>query len=159
MCQFTASKVARMQGIKRKIVFITLYEAIAIAIVTGVVALVFGQGLGHSGALAVMSSAIAVVWNLTFTHLFEMWEARQSVRGRSLKRRVAHAIGFEGGLVALLVPAFAWWLNISLWEALVADLGFVLFFLFYTFVFNWAFDRVFGLPASAAPSPQPAPQG
>ena len=27
----------------------------------------------------------------------------------------------------------------------------VVFFLVYTFVFNWAFDRVFGLPASAAP--------
>lgn len=147
-----------MQGIKRRIVFITLYELIAIAIVTGAVALVFGQGLGHSGALAVMSSAIAVVWNLTFTHLFEMWEARQAVKGRSLKRRVAHAIGFEGGLVALLVPAFAWWLDISLWEALVADLGFVLFFLFYTFVFNWGFDRVFGLPASAAPAAQAATQ-
>lgn len=150
-----------MQGIKRRIVFITLYELIAIAIVTGAVALIFGQGLGHSGALAVISSAIAVVWNLTFTHLFEMWEARQPVKGRSLKRRVAHAIGFEGGLVALLVPAFAWWLDISLWEALVADLGFVLFFLVYTFVFNWGFDRVFGLPASAAPAPAPqaAPQG
>lgn len=148
-----------MQGIKRRIVFITLYELIAIAIVTGAVALIFGQGLGHSGALAVISSAIAVVWNLTFTHLFEMWEARQPVKGRSLKRRVAHAIGFEGGLVALLVPAFAWWLDISLWEALVADLGFVLFFLVYTFVFNWGFDRVFGLPASAAPTPQAAPQG
>ncbi|MCR5866606.1 MAG: PACE efflux transporter [Aquincola tertiaricarbonis] len=148
-----------MQGIKRRIVFITLYELIAIAIVTGAVALIFGQGLGHSGALAVISSAIAVVWNLTFTHLFEMWEARQAVKGRSLKRRVAHAIGFEGGLVALLVPAFAWWLDISLWEALVADLGFVLFFLVYTFVFNWGFDRVFGLPASAAPAPQAATQG
>ena len=29
------------------------------------------------------------------------------------------------------------------------DLGLVVFFLCYTFVFNWAFDRVFGLPASA----------
>lgn len=138
-----------MQGLPRRIVFITLYEAIAIAIVTATVALVFGEGLGHSGALAVMSSAIAVLWNLTFTHFFERWEARQPVRGRSLKRRVAHAIGFEGGLVALLVPTFAWWLGISLWEALVADLGFVVFFLVYTFVFNWGFDRVFGLPLSA----------
>ncbi|URI09702.1 PACE efflux transporter [Aquincola tertiaricarbonis] len=147
-----------MQGIKRRIVFITLYEAIAITIVAVTLALVFGQGLGHSGALAVMSSIIAVLWNLTFTHFFERWEARQAVRGRSLKRRIAHAVGFEGGLVALLVPTFAWWLDISLWEALVADLGFVLFFLVYTFVFNWGFDRVFGLPSSAAPGGQACTQ-
>ena len=31
------------------------------------------------------------------------------------------------------------------------DLGLLLFFLVYTFVFNWVFDRVFGLPASALP--------
>jgi uncharacterized membrane protein len=40
--------------------------------------------------------------------LFERW-ARQAVRGRSLRRRVAHAIGFEGGSVFTLVPLFAWW--------------------------------------------------
>jgi uncharacterized membrane protein len=142
-----------MQGPLRRIVFITLYEAIAIAIVAGALAFVFDQGLGHSGALAVMSSVIAVIWNLVFNHFFERWEAKQAVRGRSLGRRIWHAVGFEGGLVALLVPTFAWWLGISLWEALVTDIGFVLFFLFYTFGFNWAFDRVFGLPASAAPQP------
>jgi uncharacterized membrane protein len=27
-----------------------------------------------------------------------------------------HAIGFEGGLVVMLVPLFAWWLGIGLWE-------------------------------------------
>ena len=36
-------------------------------------------------------------------------------------------------------------------EALVMDLGLVLFFLVYTVVVNWAVDRVVGLPASAAP--------
>lgn len=141
-----------MQGLTRRIVFITLYEAIAIAIVAGTVSLVFGEPFGHSGALAVMSSVVAVLWNLGFTHLFERWEARQPVRGRSLRRRVAHAMIFELGLTVALVPLFAWWLQISLWEALVTDIGFILFFLGYTFVFNWAFDRVFGLPRSAAPA-------
>ena len=32
----------------------------------------------------------------------------------------------------------------------VADLGLMAFFFFYTMAFTWAFDRVFGLPASAA---------
>ena len=41
----------------------------------------------------------------------------------------------------------------SLWEALVADIGILLFFLVYTVVFTWAFDRVFGLP-QAASSPE-----
>lgn len=51
----------------------------------------------------------------------------------------------------MLVPLIAWWLGVGLWHALVMDLGLVLFFLGYTFAFTWAFDRVFGLPATAAP--------
>ncbi|KTT18784.1 PACE efflux transporter [Pseudacidovorax intermedius] len=142
-----------MQGIKRRVVYITLYEGIAIVVASLGLAWMSGQGVGHSGVVAVMASAIAIVWNLLFNSLFERWEARQATRGRSLGRRIAHAIGFEGGLVMLLVPTIAWWLGISLWDALVMDLALVVFFLVYTFVFNWVFDAVFGLPASAAAQP------
>ena len=145
-----------MQGLKRRVVYISLYEGIAIVAASAGLALMSGQGLGHSGVLAVIASVIAVLWNLSFNALFERWESRQTLRGRSVRRRVAHAIGFEGGLVAFLVPMFAWWLDVSLWEALVMDLGLVVFFLVYTFVFNWAFDAIFGLPASAAGAAQPA---
>lgn len=138
-----------MQGLKRRVVYITLYESIAIVAASVGLALMSGQGLGHSGVLALIASVIAVLWNLSFNWLFERWEARQAVRGRSVWRRIAHAIGFEGGLVTFLVPTIAWWLGVSLWEAFVMDLGLVVFFLIYTFVFNWAFDAVFGLPASA----------
>ena len=148
-----------MQGIKRKVVYITLYEIFAIAMSTTGLALLSGAGMGHAGVAAVAASVIAVVWNLVYNTLFERWEARQATRGRSVMRRVAHAIGFEGGLVITLVPLFAWWLNISLWQAFVLDLGLIVFFLVYTFVFNLAFDKIFGLPASAQehrPEPQAA---
>lgn len=145
-----------MQGLKRRVVYITLYEGIAIVAASLGLALISGQGLGHSGVLAIIASVIAVLWNLSFNWLFERWESRQTARGRSVWRRIAHAIGFEGGLVAFLVPTFAWWLGVSLWDALVMDLGLVVFFLGYTFVFNWAFDVIFGLPASAAGAAQPA---
>ena len=141
-----------MQGIKRRVVYITLYEAIAIVAASVGLALASGEGIGHSGALAVAASVIAVLWNLAFNAVFERWESRQTVRGRSVKRRIAHAIGFEGGLITFLVPMFAWSLGVSLLQALVMDLGLVAFFLVYTFVFNWGFDAVFGLPASAAAS-------
>ena len=139
-----------MQGGLRRVVYVTLYEGIAILVAGAGLAAMSGQGLGHSGALAVMTSVVAVVWNVVFNHIFEWWESRQTVRGRSLKRRIAHAIGFEGGLALLLVPLIAWWLDIGLWDALAMDLALLLFFLVYTFAFNWAFDKVFGLPRSAA---------
>lgn len=145
-----------MQGLKRRVVYITLYEGIAIVAASVGLSLVSGQGMGHSGVLAVVASVIAVVWNLAFNALFERWESRQAVRGRGVRRRIAHAVGFEGGLIAFLVPMFAWGLGVSLWQALVMDLGLVAFFLVYTFVFNWVFDLLFGLPASAAGAAQPA---
>lgn len=147
------SPIPGLQGLRRRVVYVSIYELIAIAVVTWGLAGHTGQGLEHSGIMAVASSAVAIAWNVFFNTLFERWEARQRVRGRSLRRRVAHAVGFEGGLVVTLVPMFAWWFGISLWEALVMDLGLIAFFLCYTFVFNWAFDKVFGLPASALGAP------
>ncbi len=138
-----------LQGAKRRVVYVTLYELIAIGAATAGLSMLTGQGAGHSGVVAVAASGIAIVWNIVFNWAFERWESRQAVRGRSVARRVAHAIGFEGGLVFTLVPLFAWWFGIGLWHAFVMDLGLIVFFLCYTFVFNWVFDHLFGLPASA----------
>lgn len=145
-----------MQGLTRKIVYVSLYEGFAILFASIGLALLSGAGATQSTALAAIASAIAVLWNLAFNTLFEAWEARQVVRGRSVLRRIAHALCFEGGLAAILVPVFAWWLGIGLWEALLFDAALLVFFLVYTFVFNWCFDRAFGLPASAAGTPQAA---
>lgn len=138
-----------LQGPRRRLIYVTLYELIAIAAATAGLSVLTGQGAGHSSVVAAAASAIAIVWNILFNWAFERWESRQAVRGRSLGRRVAHAIGFEGGLVFTLVPLFAWWFGISLWHAFVMDLGLIVFFLCYTFVFSWVFDHLFGLPASA----------
>jgi uncharacterized membrane protein len=138
-----------VQGIKRKIVYVSIYEAIAITICSISFAVISGSGLVYASALSIATSVIAVIWNYLYTTAFEWWESRQTTRGRSVKRRVAHAIGFETGLIIILVPLIAWWLEMTLWQALMMDLGLAAFFLCYTFVFNWMFDRVFGLPASA----------
>lgn len=142
-----------MQGIKRKVVYIGLFELIAIAVTTVGFSWFSGQGAERAGVVAVLTSTVAVAWNLAYNTAFEKWESRQTVRGRSFKRRVAHALGFEGGLTVILVPLLAWLLQVSLWQALVLDLGLIVFFLAYAFVFNLAFDHVFGLPASALPVP------
>lgn len=138
-----------MQGLKRKIVYVSLFELFAVALTTTTLMLLAGSSGAHASVAAVASSTVAVIWNFIFNSMFEAWEVRQATKGRSVARRIAHAIGFEGGLVAFLVPLFAWWLEISLWQAFIVDLWIVVFFLVYTFLFSLAFDRIFGLPASA----------
>lgn len=140
-----------VQGIKRKVVYVSLYELIAVAATSAGLATLADRDLGHAGIAAAASSAIAILWNLVYNTAFEYWESRQARRGRGLPRRIAHAIGFELGLLVMLVPLFAWWLQVTLAQAFMLDLGLIVFFLAYTFVFNLAFDRVFGLPASAVP--------
>jgi len=108
-----------------------------------------GFGMTLAGVLAVAASAVAIAWNFVFNLLFEAWEARQTVRGRSVRRRIAHALGFEIGLLIFLVPLIAWWFGIGWWQALTMNAALMVFFLVYTYVFNWTFDRVFGLPTSA----------
>jgi uncharacterized membrane protein len=51
----------------------------------------------------------------------------------------------------MLVPIMAWWLDIGLLEAFLADLGILAFFFVYAIAFTWCFDRVFGPPVHDAP--------
>ena len=140
-----------MSPLRRRILQALLYELGAITFVGPVLAWMFGTAMGSTLVLAVLMSSIALAWNYVFNALFERWEARQPVKGRSFARRLAHGTGFEGGLVLLLVPVMAWWLETTLLKALLADLGVLAFFFVYAVGFTWAFDRVFGLPASAQP--------
>ena len=141
--------VITMSPTTRRVLQALLYEAIAIAVVGPVLSLAFDKSPTSTFGLAVVLSTMALTWNYVFNWIFERWESRQSVRGRSFARRLAHGAGFEGGLVIILLPVMSLWLDISLTAALLANLGLLAFFFFYAIAFTWCFDRVFGLPASA----------
>tara|TARA_R110002049_G_scaffold41156_4_gene124360 strand:- start:1720 stop:2154 length:435 start_codon:yes stop_codon:yes gene_type:complete len=134
---------------RRRILQAILYEVFAIAFVGPMLSIIFDKPPASTMGLAFVLSSIALGWNYVFNAIFERWESRQTVRGRSFTRRLAHGIGFEGGLVVILVPVMALWLNTSVLNAFLANLGLLVFFFVYAIAFTWAFDRVFGLPASA----------
>jgi uncharacterized membrane protein len=138
-----------VQGVKRRFVYITSFELLAIALSSTLLKLLSDSPATYAGAAAVGASAIALGWNLVYNTLFERWESRQARKGRGFLRRAAHALGFEAGLVVMLVPLFAWVLGVTLQRALALNLAMILFFLAYTFFFNLVFDRLFGLPLSA----------
>lgn len=133
----------------RRVLQAILYEIFAIAFVGPVLSIAFDKPAASTLGLAFVLSSIALAWNYIFNALFERWESRQTKRGRSFVWRLAHGIGFEGGLVVILVPVMALWLKISPLHALLANIGLLAFFFVYAIAFTWAFDRVFGLPESA----------
>ena len=125
----------------RRIIYVISYELIAVALTTGGL-VVLGFGGGSSGVVAVAASTVAVVWNYVWTTLFEVWERRQVSQTRTVLRRMVHAVGFEGGLVVLLLPIVAATLRVSLVQAFSLEVGLLVFFLVYTFVFAWLFDKI-----------------
>jgi len=133
----------------RRILYATSFEAGGILLSAALLLLMAKTTVGGSLAFSVLASTVAMLWNLAFNAMFEAWEARQSTRGRSLKRRTAHALLFEAGLVLALLPLTAWWFSVSLLQALAYEAVLIAAFLIYTYLFTFAFDRLFGLPASA----------
>ena len=126
-----------------------MYEFFAVLATFPVLAYLFEAPMQSTLLLSILMSSIALAWNYLFNTMFEFWERRQTVKGRSPWRRTMHGIGFEGGLVFILVPVMAWWLDTTLLKALVANVGLLVFFFAYAVVFTWGFDKVFGPPESA----------
>lgn len=139
----------RLTPVRRRILYAVLFESIGLVITTLGLMAFSSSDAGTAGGAAFGSMAIALAYSYAFNWGFETWERRQPTRGRSAKRRLAHGALFEGGLVLLMVPFLAWWMGIGLIEALIYDAGLLAFFAVYTLGFTWAFDRIFGLPASA----------
>jgi uncharacterized membrane protein len=138
-----------MTPARRKIVYAISFEALGTLAASAYLSLVSEAGPASTFVLSVLTATIALCWSFAFNTVFEAWETRQAVKGRSLKRRTAHALLFEGGLVLICIPVMAWWLQVGLLEALVYEAGLIVLFIAYTYLFTWGFDQVFGLPASA----------
>jgi len=93
----------------------------------------------QSGVLTLVSSAVAMAWNYLFNLLFDIAQQRLGFK-KGLAVRSLHALLFEAGLLLVLIPFAAWWLEVSLVKAIQLELGLVLFFLVYTLLFNLVWD-------------------
>lgn len=118
-----------------------LFEVLAILICAPVAAWITGESLFDMGVLTAVIATIAVLWNILYNWLFDRMQARWRFE-RSYRIRVAHSFGFEFGLIIIAIPFVAWWLDVSIWHALVLDIGFVLFYLPYGFFFNLGYDKI-----------------
>ena len=76
-----------MSPITRRVLQAVLYEIVAIAFVGPVLSFAFQKPQASTFGLAVVLSTIALTWNYVFNWIFERWESRHAVRGRSLARR------------------------------------------------------------------------
>ncbi len=136
-----------MRTLPDRIRHTVLFEAIALVIVAFIGSWVIGRSVTLVGALSLIFSVLAMVWNLVFNWMFDHWDRayRNSAR-RGFLIRALHAALFELGMLIAGLFIVAWWLQTSYTEAFLINVGFSLFFLVYAYVYNWAYDQVFPVP-------------
>lgn len=121
-----------------------MFEVIGLMIIIPSSALLFDKPMTHMGVVGIGSATIATVWNFLFNIGFDrcMRQMYGHIR-KSVGARLLHTVLFEAGLLLILLPLIAWYLNMTLLDTLVLDLAIVAFYLVYNFVFNVAYDRLF----------------
>ncbi|MCY9874595.1 PACE efflux transporter [Vibrio barjaei] len=121
-----------------------LFEVFLLIITTPLAKYAFHASTENALITSVSLTTIAMAWNFIFNWIYDWNLARLGKSSeKTLSMRIGHALAFEGGLIILTVPVIAYTLSLSLLDALIADIGFVIIALIYAFIFNWAYDKVF----------------
>ncbi|WP_437608651.1 multidrug/biocide efflux PACE transporter [Erwinia sp. V71] len=131
----------RTRTLKERFLHAAGFEVLAIAIVSPLATWIMDKPLFQMGALAIMLSTVAMLWNMIYNTGFDrLYPPGQIARGAGL--RILHALGFEGGFILIGLPLAAWMLDISLLQAFMIEVAFFLFFLPYTVAYNWLWDTL-----------------
>lgn len=140
------SAAPKLRSLPDRLRQIALFEVGGLLLVTPPFAWLSGVPLSDSLGLMAVLALIAAVWNGIYNTGFDWLDGRLSGRTadrRPLRWRVAHAVGFEGGLLLLTLPVIMLWTDMGWLEALLADIALALAYVAYAFVFNLAYDRLF----------------
>ncbi|MBB6485343.1 PACE efflux transporter [Rhizobium lusitanum] len=134
-----------------------LFELIGLATFTPLAAIVFNQPIADMGVIGVVGATLATLWNFIYNLGFD--RALMRLRGKVQKTigiRIIHTVLFEAGLVVILIPFIAWYLQITLFAAFLMDIAVVTFYLVYAFVFNIAYDWAFPIKTASKDEPSVA---
>lgn len=129
------------RSVKERIFHACTFEFFAIVFTMLIGIFLLNKPIEAMGVLSVLISVTALLLNIVFNWLFDRFFP--FVNGdRPVKIRMLHAIGFEGTLVLFTVPMIAFFLKVSFVEAFMIEIGLLVFFLFYTYIYNWCYDKV-----------------
>lgn len=126
---------------KRRLLHALSYEVVLLIIIALALSFVFEMPMQVTGGLGIAMAVTSVLWNMLFNHYFEKFEAKHKL-SRTLKIRVLHAVGFEGGLMLATIPMVAYALQMSIGQAILVDLVMTLSILVYTFIFQYCYDHI-----------------
>ncbi|AJR08723.1 hypothetical protein C9J03_12270 [Photobacterium gaetbulicola] len=126
--------------IKERILHTVLFEVFALMVLMGAATIFTRHNPAVVGGLSVVMSLIAMAWNYLYNVLFDKFAGEERLN-RTIKMRMLHGLGFEGGLIFVTIPVLMWILQLDFWTVFILDLGIVIFFLLYAIIYNWLYDH------------------
>ena len=127
-----------MRSTPERILHVTLFEAGALVLVSPIVSLATGASLLLTGGTSLVGSVVATLMTFAWTWICDRWTPS---RIRPVWIRALQALGLEILLALYSIPVFLW-LGATLRYALLLELGAIMFFGSYTWLYNTAFDAV-----------------
>ena len=126
-------------SLKERVFHSVSFEIGAVCLASLAVVLTGVAETGTAATVGVLIAVVAMVWNFVFNYGFDkIFTAPRETR--SLKLRVFHTLAFEIGFLFAGIPILAHFLQLTLWQAFLADIGLTVLITLYALLFNWAFD-------------------
>ncbi|PKG37305.1 PACE efflux transporter [Psychromonas sp. Urea-02u-13] len=118
-----------------------LFEVLAVSMSIAGLMVFTDHDLSSLSETMIVVASVAMIWNYFFNSVFDRYVKGEKTQ-RSLSLRIVHVLLFEAGLLLITIPVMAYILQISLWEALIMDLGVTIFITIYAFTFNLSYDHI-----------------
>ena len=134
-----------LRSTRERIFQAVLYEAIGLALLTPAYSFALGLPLDNSFLTMAMVSGVVVMWSAIFNSVFDRIVLRMTglAADRKTQRlRILHAVFYETSITIFAVPIIAFMSGQGWLVAFLADLGFTVLYLVYTYVFHLVYDRV-----------------
>ena len=110
-----------------RVIHAITFEGLATLILAPTAAWLMQRSVVEMGGLSILLATLAMVWNIIYNAAFDrLWPVSRFPR--QLKVRALHALGFETGFVIIGVTMVAIVLGVSLLQAFMLEIGFMLFF-------------------------------
>ncbi|MDF2178486.1 PACE efflux transporter [Aliiglaciecola sp. CAU 1673] len=127
----------------RRVYQVLGYQAGSLLVIAPILSLVSGHNVMQLGTMTLVIALICMLWSYLFNSWFDtLVQRRGKIDSLPGPYRLLHALGIEIGVIWFTTPIIAWWLSLSLWQALVMDMALVAVYFIYTLFYYWLFDAL-----------------
>lgn len=131
------------------------YELGSLLVATPACVWLTGTADGTAAVLVIVLTVATVLWAPLFNAVFDRMEwqlVRRVASDRSRRMRLIHAFALEASDMVISVPILMLIGGLDFGQAVIADLGLLLIYVAYTYVYHRVYDW-------ARPVPHPCPTG